>query len=164
MELFIRWWQLATFLPQTHFLTPPATFKSSYIPLVEKKLRKIKKNIVNPLLRKFAREAMERSLPIIRPLWMLHPTDERCLTINDQFLVGDSLLVAPVLERGKNTRNVFLPAGPDGADLIWKQDDGRYYAGGQWLNGTVVPLDRILYYERQAEGARPGDTISLGRR
>ena len=64
----------------------------------------------------------------------------------------------------KNTRNVFLPAGPDGADLIWKQDDGRYYAGGQWLNGTVVPLDRILYYERQAEGARPGDTISLGRR
>ena len=107
---------------------------------------------------------MERSLPIIRPLWMLHPTDERCLTISDQFLIGDSLLVAPILERGKSRRDVYLPSGPDGADIIWKQDDGRYYAGGQWLNGTLVPLDRILYYERQAEGARPGDTVSLGGR
>ena len=87
---------------------------------------------------------------------MLNPLDEKCLTINDQFMVGDSLLVAPVLQEGTNTRNVYLPAGPDGSEIIWKQDDGTFYKGGRWLNGTIVPLDRILWYDRQAEGTRPG--------
>ena len=159
-ELFVRWWQLSTFLPQLHFLTPPAHFQDQFTRLLERKLSKTREELVSPLLRKFAREAMERSLPIIRPLWMLHPTDEKCLTISDQFMVGDSLLVAPVLTEGANTRNVYLPAAPDGSDIIWKQDDGTFYKGGRWLNGTIVPLDRILWFERQADGARPGsDTV-----
>jgi len=155
-ELFIRWWQLSTFLPQIHFLTPPARFQDQFTTLLEKKLRNIREELVNPLMRRYAREAMERSLPIIRPLWMFNPKDEKCLTINDQFLVGDSLLVAPVLQAGSNTRNVYLPAAPDGSEIIWKQDDGTFYKGGRWLNGTIVPLDRVLWFERQAEGARPG--------
>ena len=154
-ELFIRWWQLATFLPQIHFLTPPSQYQDQFTKLLEMKLRNIRQTVVNPLLKKFAREAMEQSLPLIRPLWMLHPTDENCLTINDQFMVGDSLLVAPVLKAGSNTRRVYLPPAPDGSEIIWKQEDGTFYSGGQWRD-VLVPLDRILWFSRQADGARPG--------
>ena len=115
---------------------------------------------------RFAREAMENSLPLIRPLWMFNPRDERCQVtiyylftniythylqvVSDQFMVGDVLLVAPVLEQGgvfyyfsqkisnpkktlfatpgARSRDVFLPGSPDGAEIVWKRGtDGPYY-------------------------------------
>ena len=65
-ELFIRWWQLATFLPQLHFLTPPIAYKDQGIGPVARKLKKIRDDIVNPWLINFTSEAMDTSLPLIR--------------------------------------------------------------------------------------------------
>jgi len=156
VELFTRWWQLSTFLPQLHFLTPPAAYREDGIAPVAKKLKDIKDTIVNPLLLKYAGEAMEKSLPLIRPLWMFNPTDNLCQTIHDQFMIGDKILVAPVLNPGQRRRSVYLPPTVDGPG-VWKRGtDGKYYEGGRWLNSSVVELDEVLYFERLANHIRPG--------
>ena len=171
-ELFIRWWQLATFLPQLHFLSPPALYaaqertapplnKNEGITPIARSLKSIKDKIVNPLLIKFAGEAMEKSLPLIRPLWMFNPEDENCQVINDQFMIGDTLLVAPVLHQGVRRRSVYLPGPSNGSDIVWKRGtDGPYHRGGQWVSNIEVALDEVLYFEKKADGARP-DGLTL---
>ena len=47
----------------------------------------------------------------MKPIWWLDPTDEKALTCDSEFLIGDQLLVAPVLEDGARSRSVYLPAG-----------------------------------------------------
>ena len=124
-------------------------------------MKSIKDKIVNPLLIKFAGEAMEKSLPLIRPLWMFNPTDENCQVINDQFMIGDTVLVAPVLHQGSRMRSVYLPAQTNGTDIVWKRGtDGPYHRGGQWVRDIEVALDEVLYFERKGDGARP-DGLTL---
>lgn len=155
-ELYIRWWQLATFLPQLHFTTPPSVYRDYNIAPVAKALKDIKENIVNPKLISFGREAMELSKPVIRPLWMLDPTDPVAQRIDDQFLIGDKILVAPVLHKGARRRDVYLPRSEQGAG-VWKRGtDGTFFEGGQWLNNSVADLDTVLFYLRQDDLARPG--------
>ena len=44
-------------------------------------------------------------------MWWLDPMDGEALTVEDEFLLGDFLLVAPVLEEGAVKRDVYLPRG-----------------------------------------------------
>ena len=44
-------------------------------------------------------------------MWWLDPQDAAALAVDDQFLLGDEVLVAPVLEEGAVTRHVYLPSG-----------------------------------------------------
>ena len=44
-------------------------------------------------------------------MWWLDPRDEAIFTIHDQFALGDDLIVAPVVERGATTRDIYLTQG-----------------------------------------------------
>lgn len=48
-----------------------------------------------------AQEAVDTGNPMIRPLWWASPKDSIAMTIDTQFLVGEDLMVAPVVEKGK---------------------------------------------------------------
>ena len=58
-----------------------------------------------------AHHAVETGDPILRPLWWSNVDDQIALSIDDEFMVGDRILVAPVLEAGKKARNIYLPKG-----------------------------------------------------
>ena len=78
--------------------------------------------------------------PILRPLAYVFP-DGGYENVKDQFLMGDDLLVAPMVTKG-TTRTVQIPPGK------WKADDGTLIAGP--IQKTFdVPLGRLLYFERQ---------------
>lgn len=64
-----------------------------------------------PYIYSTVEQAHRTGLPPIRALWLEHPNDERALSIADQYMWGDQILVAPVLERGGSRRKVYLPAG-----------------------------------------------------
>ncbi|HVT96081.1 MAG TPA: DUF5110 domain-containing protein, partial [Acidobacteriaceae bacterium] len=64
-----------------------------------------------PYLYSSVAQAHATGLPLIRPLWLAHPEDKHALTREDEYLFGDSFLVAPVLQAGVDKRAVYLPAG-----------------------------------------------------
>ncbi|MDR2536256.1 MAG: glycoside hydrolase [Treponema sp.] len=71
---------------------------------------------------------VENNAPLTRPLIYAYPQDKECLDIEDAFMLGRSVLVAPVLTAGCTVRRVWLPEGN------WTGFfDSVSYQGGQWV-------------------------------
>jgi alpha-D-xyloside xylohydrolase len=83
-----------------------------------------------PYILKYAREAHERGIPVMRAMMLEFPDDPACLTLDRQYMFGPSILVAPVLS-ADNSVEYYLPAG------TWTHLlDGRTVEGGRWMNET----------------------------
>jgi alpha-D-xyloside xylohydrolase len=93
---------------------------------------------LRPYVREAMRAAHERGTPVMRPLFHDFPEDARAWDIDDQYLFGDDLLVAPVLEAGARQRRVYLPEGAEWTD----PQTGLVHAGGQTLT-LAAPLETI---------------------
>ncbi|KAL9887029.1 myogenesis-regulating glycosidase isoform 1-T1 [Glossina fuscipes fuscipes] len=148
-ELFVRWMQLITFMPAMQFSHLPSEYKSDYITDVTKELINVRKSIVIPLLKKYLTESMNEGLPLVRPLWMLDPHDPACLSISDEFSVGEELIVAPILEKSVEEREVYLPQG------VWKDGiDGSLRKGSRWIHSYKVPKEKIAYFIKLPDNTR----------
>jgi alpha-glucosidase (family GH31 glycosyl hydrolase) len=86
---------------------------------------------------------VEQRQPIVRPLWWIAPTDETALTCDDEYLVGDDLLVAPVIHEHHRARDIYLPIGTWRS--YWNHDE--VYPSG-WLRDYPAPLDLLPLFER----------------
>lgn len=64
-----------------------------------------------PELRKLAREYTETGMPLMRPFFLYWPEDKKLRRVEDQYLLGEGILVAPVLEAGAAARDVVFPPG-----------------------------------------------------
>lgn len=78
--------------------------------------------------------ASQTGLPVMRPLVLNYPWDQNCQDLNDQFMVGDHILVAPVVDQGAKKRLVYLPQG-EWFDYWTKQE----YSAGYHI--VDAPLD-----------------------
>ncbi len=115
-ELFTRWNQLGVFSPfcRNHTATgTPNQEPWEFGPEVEEISRRFIsfRYMLLPYLYDLTREASLTGVPIMRPLILEFPTDEHCHSIEDEFLVGPSVLVAPILQQGFSSRQVYLPEG-----------------------------------------------------
>ena len=82
--------------------------------------------------------------PIIRPTFYDFPDDEQCFADCDDFMLGDALLVAPVVEQGATTRRVYLPQGPQ----AWFDfASGERFAAGQ-VHEVDAPLGTLPLFAR----------------
>jgi alpha-glucosidase len=82
---------------------------------------------LGPYVRQLCHEASEAGLPAQRPLFLHHPHDAALFTVQDQYLYGADLLVAPVIEQGAVERRVILPGeGP------WR----HIWSGQDFASGT----------------------------
>ena len=113
-ELFIRWMELGALMPffRAHctLYAPrqePWSFGRRALDLARIVLKRRYRLL--PLLYRLALESHETGLPLVRPLFM-HYDVPRGIA-GDQFLLGDRVLVAPVLERAATRREVWLPPG-----------------------------------------------------
>ena len=104
-ELFIRWAQMTAFLPAMQFGVPPWYFDEETNQIC-KNYVKIHTDLIYPYISNY----LLNGLPIIRPLWWMEPNNLNIFNISDQFLVGDDILVAPILDQGVKSRNVFFPS------------------------------------------------------
>ncbi|XP_065224802.1 myogenesis-regulating glycosidase isoform X2 [Planococcus citri] len=147
-ELYIRWLQLATFLPVIRFSYLPSQYDKEVIDLA-KNLTALRQQKVNPLLQKYVKDALETGIPLIRPLWMLDPADTTCHTVKDEFCVGEELIVAPMLRPKSTMREVYLPAG------VWQDGiDGSLRKGSRWLHHYRASLNQVPYFIRMPDNTR----------
>ncbi|MDP3178110.1 MAG: glycoside hydrolase family 31 protein, partial [Spirochaetaceae bacterium] len=115
-ELFMRWAELAAFTPmmRTHEGNRPRDnwqFDSDDETLDH--LARMARLFVS--LGDYRKEAIARNaregIPAMRPMFLAFEDDRESWSIKDQFMLGDDLLVAPVIREGANSRAVRLPPG-----------------------------------------------------
>ncbi|HXP57903.1 MAG TPA: glycoside hydrolase family 31 protein [Streptosporangiaceae bacterium] len=91
--------------------------------------------------------AHERGTPVIRPLFYDFPADTHAWDIEDQYLFGPDVLVAPILAYGLRERPVYLPAGRSWVDVA----SGQAYEGGQTVT-VAAPLETIPLFATAGSG------------
>ena len=93
-----------------------------------------------PLMMRLWQEAQTTGVPPVRGLWVEYPKDERARQEDQQWLLGPNVLVAPVVEQGASTRNVYLPQG------CWKHvDTGAQFEGPRDVT-VPAPIDSLPYF------------------
>jgi len=155
-ELFVRWMELGALMPffRVHctLYAPrqePWSFGRRALELSRRALRRRYRLL--PLLYRLAFEAHTEGLPLIRPLFMHFDVPKGRGA--GQFLLGDSLLAAPVLHRGAIRREVWLP---EGSWVDWNA--GERYEGGKSVT-VDAPLGTTPLFVRAGAAlflAEPG--------
>ena len=146
-ELWIRWVQVGALQPvmRDHLgekcRGAPDLWSSPRTTELFRRYARLHQSLV-PYIYSYARVAAETGAPIMRHSFLSAPHDRRSWTRDLEYTLGDSLLVAPVVEPGARTREVYFPPG------TWID----------WWDGSVIegpaerdvpaPLDRIPLFVR----------------
>lgn len=153
-ELYCRWMELASLTPffRAHAAIDsrpqePWAFGAEAESVAREAIR-LRYSLL-PYIYSLFRAATQDGLPIMRPLVLDFPRDERSRGLCDEFLLGPSLLVAPVLRPGERERLVYLPEG-----LWYDFYTGEAAEGGRSLIAPA-PLGRIPLF------ARSGSVLAL---
>ena len=140
-ELLTRFAQLGTFMPfcrnhNAKFNSPQEPwvfgepYEGAYRAAIELRYRSL------PHLYTLFAESARSGAPIIRPLYYHYPQDDQAHQCEDELLIGEYLLSAPIYQEGALSREVYLPAG------VWFDFwSGQSYNGAQTYT-FVAPMER----------------------
>jgi len=85
--------------------------------------------------------------PVIRPTFYDFPDDPLCWAPTDDFMLGDAMLVAPVVDPGATERTVQLPTGAD-----WRCGwSGETFAGGQTVQRPAPYAEPPFFVRERAD-------------
>ncbi len=137
-ELVVRSAQCHALMPMMQFSVAPWRI------LDERHFAAVKKSVAirekyKDFILELAVKAAKTGEPIIRPMEFAYP-DQGYADIIDQFLLGDKLLVAPVLNKGATVRKVVIPMGR------WKSFDGQIISGPKTVD-LKISLDDLPFFE-----------------
>jgi len=170
-ELLVRSYQVSFLAPfcRNHkvidgYDQEPWRFGKYYEDIIRKYL-KLRYSML-PFLYTTLEEAHRTGVPLFRPLMLNYQDDESTYNLDDQFMIGDDLLVAPILKPDVTRRLVYLPAGS-----WYDYWTNRKYAGGTMIS-VEAPLDTVPMFVRAGAiiptgpplnyvGEKPVDTITL---
>ena len=154
-ELYLRWFQLATFLPffRTHSAIgtkprEPWVFGEPYTSIIRNFLELRYKLL--PYLYSLSWKTSQSGTPPIRPLFWENQLDQNLWDIDDEFLLGNSILIAPIMDENAHYRRITLPPGK-----WYSYWNDQAYAGGLELEfstsketipifikgGSLLPMD-----------------------
>ncbi|MGL5694490.1 MAG: glycoside hydrolase family 31 protein, partial [Peptostreptococcaceae bacterium] len=171
-ELLSRWVQVGAFTPlfrnHTSIYTrdqEPWAFDEE-TESIYRKYVKLRYKLLPYIYDEFKKGEVS-GLPFLRPLILEYQYDKETYEINDQFMCGENILVAPVLEQGKKARIVYLPKGSTWIDYWTKEikEGGQYIIKNTPLEtcpiyikqGSIIPNYTDLNYI----GEKDIDTIEL---
>ena len=147
-ELLVRWMEIGTFFP--FFRNHSAIGTRNQEPWafgenVEKILKKYIKMRYElfPYLYTLFFQSYKSGTPIMRPLFMYDQSDENLYNLNDEFMVGNSMIVAPVTEPNVTWRPVYLPKG----EWIDVRNGEKY--DGKKVYKIDAPLDEIPVFVKE---------------
>ncbi|MDN5803200.1 MAG: glycoside hydrolase family 31 protein [Microlunatus sp.] len=136
-ELFVRFAQCSALFPMMQFSMAPWRVLDEQHLVAVRAAVNLRQSLL-PDIMALVRHAAETAEPILRSVGYHHRGYER---VHDQFLLGEDLLVAPVLERGATTRGVLIPPGR------WAYLDGSVVEGPT-QNKVEVSLESLPWWRR----------------
>lgn len=146
-ELYLRWMQYGTLTPfcRNHSELDTVdqyawTFGPAVLELVRAAIR-LRYRLMPYLYAAFV-QAAETGAPVQRPLVFDHQDDAAVRDVQDEYLLGPDLLVAPVLAAGQTARHVYLPAG-----CWYDWHTGERFAG-RAFRLVPTPMDRLPIHAR----------------
>jgi alpha-D-xyloside xylohydrolase len=154
-ELLIRWFQFGAFCPimRMHGNRPPfVTVEGSSVgsgspnevwSYGEETLKIMTRYLqirekLKPYIMNNMKVASDQGIPVMRPLFFDFPLDQMCYTLEDQYMFGPDLLIAPVLEYNEKVRKIYFPTNATWTDAL----TGKTYQGGQTIEYNVT-IDNI---------------------
>lgn len=163
-ELIVRWFQYGMFCPlfRLHGDREPRlpagyemtggpnevwSFGDRAYPIIAEVMAMRER--LRPYLHEQMDRAATRGMPPMRPMFVDFPEDPAAWTVEDQFMLGPDILVAPVTEPGAISRSVYLPTGTGWSDA-WT---GKSQEGGTALS-VNTPLERIPIFLREGSTVR----------
>ena len=155
-ELYLRWVAVNALLPFVQFSIPPWTLDEETVRMTHDLLHIRKMHL--PTILRAATESAQTAHPIVRPLWWIDPQNSDTFDIDSEFLVGDDLLVAPILHKGQLSRDIYLPRG------TWKDlKHEEVYLGRQYVKNYKAALNELPVFRRMSskgEFASPSTSAS----
>lgn len=155
-ELLARWIQVGAFTPffRNHsaigFLhQEPWSFGEKYEKIIKKYIGLRYKWL--PQLYTLFAEAHEKGIPVMRPLLLEYPDDATTYNMNDQFMLGDNTIVAPIMQPSTNTRAVYLPEGQ------WVDYWTDEILKGKQYHLVTAPLDTLPIFIKRGTAIAHGD-------
>ncbi len=170
-ELFVRWIQQGVFYPFCRNHTAihmgrqePWSFGKE-VERISRESIELRYRLL-PYTYGLFDESSRTGVPVKRAMVVEFQEDEETCGIQDQFMWGPSLLVAPVIEKGAKTRSVYFPEGKwyrfDGASVEQGPGRGEVSAGLDEIplyvrEGSIIPLAPVMNYT----GEKPWDPLTL---
>lgn len=139
-ELIVRSAQVHALMPMMQFSVAPWRILSKENNAICLKMAKLHLEM-GPKILGWAQQASRTGEPIAQPMAMAFP-DGGYEKVRDQFVLGNGIIVAPVVSKGARSRSVVLPPGE------WKAEDGTRHQGGGKIE-IQVPLERLPYFVKQ---------------
>jgi alpha-glucosidase len=163
-ELFLRWAAWAALSPSFRLHGSVLNGEHtpwSYGPQVEAAYRRLAllHKAAGPLMASLWKQADKTGLPPLRPLWLAEPGDPTAAVQDQEWLLGNDVLVAPVVTQGALTHAVYLPSGR------WvDQQSGKTYEGRRTVT-VASPVGGLPYFFRAGTQPfrPPSDTPRAGR-
>jgi len=154
-ELMVRWYQYAVFTPvfRTHGYRPNNeawTIGGDSYPHIRAAM--LLRERLRPYVMAQMKLASEKGLPPMRPVFFDFTNDPKSVEVEDQFLFGPDLLIAPITSYEARSREVYLPIGAEWTDA-WT---GKTLRGGQTIEADA-PIEHIPVYVR----GNNADLVSL---
>ena len=138
-ELFIRSAQIHALCPMMQISASPWRVLSKEYQCIFKQTMELRQKFA-PRFVELAKASAKTGEPMMRNMEYCFP-GMGYADVKDQFMMGDDLLVAPVVEKGATSRTVILPPGR------WKADDDQIYEGSASIT-ISAPIDRLPYFEK----------------
>ena len=159
-ELIVRWFQFGLFSPVMrlhgsrirHFeptagLKEPSGDPNEIWSFGEENFGILKKLILlreslRPYIQSQMDTASEKGYPVMRPMFFEYPDDEKCYTLDSQYMFGDDIIFAPIVNQGQTVKSVYIP---DGEWILTK--DKRIYTKGTYE--ITAGIDEFIAFVRK---------------
>jgi alpha-glucosidase (family GH31 glycosyl hydrolase) len=158
-ELYIRWCQFGLLSPIAHlFGMEHPNYKEPWS-YGDEALRIFKiydemRYSLIPYLYSYSYEMYKKGTPLMRALVLAYQNDVNVYNIADQYLLGESLMICPVTQKGAQTRIVYLPEG------VWTDYwTGNTYEGKKYYN-VLCPIDQVPIFVKEGAIIPTQETVN----
>ncbi len=149
-ELIVRWFQYGVFSPvmrlhgnrnrhgEKHDVKEPSGDPNELWSFGERNFEILKELVflrerLRPYIEYHMEIASKKGYPIMRPMFFDFPDDEVCYMLGEQYMFGDDILFAPIVNGGQTKKNIYLPKG----EWIFTQNMQEYSEGWYEINAEI---------------------------